>query len=220
LSRELIVAAAVRLLDAEGPDALSMRRLGTELGAGATSLYRHVADRSELVELVVDQAFGEIEVEKEVDPRTWRESVIACARSSRAMILRHPWIAAWLGEVGMAQLGPNVMRLNDAMLAMFWAGGFTPEESDRALGVVMAYVVGVGVTEAAYLSAIRRSGRTEQEWNEKLWPAAGQAAEPYPRLRVVYAGLANKDPRQAREADFAYGLDRILDGFTAARDSE
>jgi AcrR family transcriptional regulator len=217
LSRELIVSAAIRLLDSEGPDALSMRRLGAEVNAGATSLYRHVADRSELIELVVDQAYGEIEVAEQVEPTTWRASVIASAHSARTMILRHPWIASWLGEVGMAHLGPNVMRLNDAMLAMFEAGGFGPEESDRALSVVMAYVVGTGVTEAAYLTAIRRSGCTEDEWNQRLWPAALRAAEPHPRLHRVYAALQAKDPQRSREDDFSFGLDRILDGFIAAR---
>ncbi|WP_435835385.1 TetR/AcrR family transcriptional regulator [Streptomyces avermitilis] len=60
LSREQIVAEALRLLDSEGIDALSMRKLGNRLSAGATSLYRHVANKDELIELAVDEIYGEI----------------------------------------------------------------------------------------------------------------------------------------------------------------
>src|SRR3954449_2777040 len=72
LTRERIVAEAIRLLDDEGLEALSMRTLGQRLGAGATSLYRHVASKDELIELVADEVYGEIEVPEPSDPSSWR----------------------------------------------------------------------------------------------------------------------------------------------------
>ncbi|WP_158893790.1 TetR/AcrR family transcriptional regulator [Amycolatopsis anabasis] len=215
LSRAQIVAEAVRLLDADGLEALSMRKLGTRLDAGATSLYRHVANRDELIELVVDEVYGEIRVPEVADPDNWREPVTACARSVRSMILRHPWIASVLGEVGLSHLGPNVMRLNDRMLALLEAAGFPADEADRAISAIVAYVTGMGISEAAWLTTVARSGQSEREWAERLRPAAERAAEPYPRLRNGFS--AQTSPRRAREEKFDYGLERILDGLETRR---
>jgi AcrR family transcriptional regulator len=218
LTREQIVAEAVALLDAEGMDALSMRRLGARLNAGATSLYRHVANRDELIELVVDEVYGEIQVPKIDDPANWRAATEMCAGSLRAMILRHPWMASTLGQVGLSYLGPNVMWLNDRMLALFEAGGFPAEERSDAIGAVISYVIGIGISEAAWLTMLARSGQTEGEFLATLRPAAEQAAHDYPRLQQTDAsGSWDQDPAAARDRQFQYGLDRILDGLETRR---
>ncbi|MCP3802389.1 TetR/AcrR family transcriptional regulator C-terminal domain-containing protein [Allokutzneria sp. A3M-2-11 16] len=218
LSREQIVAEAVKLLDAEGVEALSMRTLGTRMGTAATSLYRHVTNRDELIEFVVDEVYGEIEVPD--GSEGWRASVTACAGSVRAMILRHPWIASLLGQVGLSYLGPNVMRLNDRMLALFeGAGEFGPVEADKAISAVMAFVIGMGVSEAAWLTSLARSGQDEREWVAELAPAAVKAAEPYPHLRAHVAAGRVDDMRQTRDEHFTYGLNAILDGLQPRRPS-
>ncbi|WP_410659646.1 TetR/AcrR family transcriptional regulator [Amycolatopsis sp. lyj-112] len=214
LSQGQIVAEAVRLLDVEGVDALSMRRLGTALNAGATSLYRHVANRDELIELVVDEVYGEITVSDNEDPAKWREAAVAAAQSVRAMILRHPWVASLLGAVGLSYLGPNVMRLNERLLALFDNAGFLGDESDQAISAVLAYVIGVGTSEAAWLTTLAKSGRSEQEWAEHLRPAVEQASQDYPHQRDRIAQYdAQIDPRKLRDEKFLYGLDRMLDGL-------
>ncbi|WP_328605818.1 TetR/AcrR family transcriptional regulator [Amycolatopsis sp. NBC_00345] len=209
LTRAQIVAEAIRLLDADGLDTLSMRNLGTRLGAGATSLYRHVANKDELIELVVDEAYGELE-----NPAAegWRGTLTAAAHSVRAMVLRHPWMASVLGQVGLSYLGPNVMRLNENLLTALEADGFTLEDADQAVSAVVAYVIGVSTTEAAWLTALARSGRAEAEWIAGLRPAALAAAEPYPRLRTLL-DRADDTPDATREDNFTYGLNRILDGL-------
>ncbi|MGK8521251.1 TetR/AcrR family transcriptional regulator [Nocardia asteroides] len=214
LTREQIVAEAVALLDAEGMEALSMRQLGARLNAGATSLYRHVANRDELIELVVDEVYGEIDVPEIDDPAHWRAATRECARSLRAMILRHPWMASTLGQVGLSYLGPNVMRLNDRMVGLFEAGGFPAQEAGDGIGSVISFVVGIGITEAAYLSMLARSGKTEKEWLAELRPAAEAAAREFPR--VAHESWS-QDPEQVRERKFQYGLDRVLDGLDARR---
>ncbi len=215
LSRELIVSEAVRLLDAEGLDALSMRNLGARLDAGATSLYSHVASKDELIELVVDEVYGEIEVPDPDDPARWREAAIRCARSVRSAILRHPWIVPLLGEAGLAYLGPNTMRLSEHLLALFETAGFPAREADQAGSTVIAYVIGVGTTEAAWLTTLARSGQSERDWIDSLRPAAEQAAQAYPRLREAYTATASADtdPQQTRDENFGYGLERVLDGL-------
>jgi len=74
LTQEQIVGEAIKLLDADGLDALTMRKLGTALGAVATAVYWHVANKEELIELVVDEVYGEIEVPEVSDPSQWREA--------------------------------------------------------------------------------------------------------------------------------------------------
>ncbi|MFQ6397008.1 TetR/AcrR family transcriptional regulator [Nocardia sp. KC 131] len=219
LTREQIVAEAVALLDAEGMEALSMRQLGARLNAGATSLYRHVANRDELIELVVDEVYGEIRVPEINDPAQWRAAAEQCAASHRAMILRHPWMASTLGQVGLSYLGPNVMRLNDRMLALFEVGGFAPVESSDAIGALISYVIGIGISEAAWLTLLARSGQTESELIANLRPAAEQAAHDYPRLRQAdVRGVWDQDPAIARDRQFRYGLDRIMEGLESRRE--
>ncbi|TKK86273.1 TetR/AcrR family transcriptional regulator [Herbidospora galbida] len=159
LNRERIVAEAVRLLDDEGLESLSMRTLAVRLGTAATSLYRHVTSKDELIELVVDELYGELDVP---DPAAeWRAPLAGCARSLRAMILRHPWAASVLGQVGLAELGPNLAHQSARQLALFHAAGFPPGEAERAMDGLLAYVIGMGVSEAAYLSLLVRTGQTE-----------------------------------------------------------
>ncbi|MGW4846676.1 TetR/AcrR family transcriptional regulator [Nocardia brasiliensis] len=218
LTREHIVTAAVALLDAEGMEALTMRQLGARLNAGATSLYRHVANRDELIELVVDEVYGEIRLPTAGDPAAWRAAAAQCADELRAMILRHPWIASTLGQVGLYYLGPNVMRMNARMAEVFAAGGFATEEVSDAIGTLLGYIIGVGITEAAWLSLLARSGQTEPELLASLRPAAERAADEFPQLRATTPDAEwNTDPARIRDKRFAYGLDRVLDGLDARR---
>ncbi len=213
LSRELIVSQAVQLLDAEGTGALSMRHLAARLGAGATSLYSYVASKDDLIELVVDQVYGEIRLPGPGEPADWRQAVARTARSLRQVILRHPWIVSVLGNVGLAYLGPNMMRTSDRVLALLDTAGFAPAEAGHAMKAVAAYVIGTAVSEAAWLTTLAQAGQAEQDWVERLWPTAEQAAQPYPRLRHQYAAQRGQDPEKIRDDAFEYGLQRILDGL-------
>ncbi|QEV19169.1 TetR/AcrR family transcriptional regulator [Streptomyces alboniger] len=204
LSREQIVGEAVRLLDADGLEALSMRKLGTRLDAGATSLYRHVANKDELIELVVDEVYGELAVPAATGPADWRDAAARSAYSLRAMILRHPWVASVLGQVGLIHLGPNVTRMSERMAAVYGAAGFPAEETEQALSTVISYVIGMATSEAAYLSLIARSGRTEREFAASLRGSEQGSGEREP---------GDEDPARAREETFDYGLQRVLDGL-------
>ncbi|MEU2794211.1 TetR/AcrR family transcriptional regulator [Streptomyces sp. NPDC007100] len=215
LSREQIVSTALELLDAEGIEALSMRKLGTRLNAGATSMYSHVANKDELVELVVDEVYGEIAVPEPGAPADWRADVVACSHSMRSAFLRHPWVVSVLGESGVAHLGPNMLRMTDAVLALFENAGFSLQAADRAFNTLVSYIVGISTSEAAHLTALARSGQDEQEWVERLWPAAEQAVSAYPRLRELYAAQRGQSAGGARDDHFDGGLACVLDGIAA-----
>ncbi|MEV0113467.1 TetR/AcrR family transcriptional regulator [Streptomyces sp. NPDC050844] len=207
LSREQIVAEAVRLLDADGLESLSMRKLGTRLDAGATSLYRHVANKDELIELVVDEVYGELDFPA-ADTADWRTAAARSAQSLRAMILRHPWVASVLGQVGLIHLGPNVTRMSERMTSVYATAGFPPDETGQAMRTVIAYVIGMATSEAAYLSLIARSGVSEQEFVQNLPSDKGGDGD----------GDRDGDPQvgnpeRARDEGFDYGLQRVLDGL-------
>ncbi|MEW2418003.1 TetR/AcrR family transcriptional regulator C-terminal domain-containing protein [Streptomyces sp. NPDC046866] len=210
LSRAAIVREAVAVLDAEGVEALSMRKLGARLGAGATSLYRHVATKDELMELAVDEVFGEMPPPDAEGP-DWRAAAARAAESFRATALRHPWLASVLGQAGLAYLGPNLMAYSERLATLVTRAGF-PEPS-RAIDALMAYVIGMSTTEAAWLSTVARSGQSEAEFVARLLPAAQQAAAGHEHLVEGYAAAAAVDPVEIRDTKFAYGLEVVLDGL-------
>jgi len=215
LSRAAIVREAIAMLDAEGVEALSMRKLGARLNAGATSLYRHVANKDELMELAVDEVAAEITVPATV-PTTggadWRAAATKAARSFRDTALRHPWLASVLGQAGLAYLGPNLMSVSEGLAALFIKAGF-PDPSG-AIDAVLSYVIGMSITEAAWLTTVARSGETEAAIVARLLPAARQAAAGYEHLAGAYTMRPpDADPAQVRDAKFANGLDIVLDGL-------
>lgn len=172
-----------------------------------------MANKDELIELVVDEVYGELDVPEVSDPADWRSATGRCAYSLRAMVPGHPWVASVLGQVGLAYLGPNVLRLSERMLAMFDTAGFAANETDRAMSTVLAYVIGVATAEAAYMSMIVRSGQTEQEWMAGLQPSTDQAMADHPRLLEAQAAHRDQDPARVRDENFDYGLQRVLDGL-------
>lgn len=217
LSREQIIGEAVALLDSEGFEALSMRRLGTRLNAGATSLYTHVANKEELLELVVDHVFGEIRLPAEYVADTWREDLMGIASSVRATMLSHPWISVVLSTAGLIYLGPNVMRLSESMLGVLETAGFSGDVTDRASNAIFAYLIGSGTTEAAMLTTVARSGLTEQQWMEQIMATSVEMSKPYPRLHKRYLAYLDIDSAKARDDVFDHEIGLILDGLAARR---
>ncbi|MFE2109734.1 TetR/AcrR family transcriptional regulator [Kitasatospora sp. NPDC059463] len=213
LSREAIVREAIAMLDAEGAEALSMRKLGARLNAGATSLYRHVATKDELIELAVDEVFGEIPVP---DPGAsdWRADVFATCDAFRATTLRHRWLGSVIGQAGLVYLGPNLITVSERMAALFSAAGF-PEPS-RAIDTVLSFVLGMSTTEAAFLTTVQRSGQSEAEFIARLMPSAQEAVAGHEFLAGAFAEAeanAATDPAVLRHEKFSYGLNVILDGL-------
>ncbi|MFC5754750.1 TetR/AcrR family transcriptional regulator [Actinomadura rugatobispora] len=213
LGRDQIVDAALGLLDAEGLAGLSMRRLGTRLNAGATSVYWHVANKDELLELALDRVMGEVTVPDPAE-RGWREAAAGYARGLRAMIHRHPWTVTLFGDRPM--LGPNAARALDETLAVFAHAGFTGHDLEYAWSLVVDYVVGAAGSEAGRHAA--QTGTTAADWMHSLGPYLARMDAERPRLaahiRDIWSG---DDTENILEARFAFGLETVLDGLEARR---
>ncbi len=120
ITREAIVDTALALIDRDGVDALSMRRVAEALGTGPASLYWHVGNKEELLDLVFDRVIGELDV-PEPDPARWREQTKDFARQMRAVLLRHRDLVRI--SLGRFPMGPNGLRLTDDLLGVMRASG-------------------------------------------------------------------------------------------------
>lgn len=138
------MAAAIRLMDAEGFDALSMRRLAEELGTGAASLYWHVGSKDGLLDLVFDELIGEVSV-PDPDPPRWREQVKDLARAQRASTLRHPYVVRL--SIGRIPMGPNALVLSERAIAILRAGGLPPRLAVRGSLLLISTVNGFTIDE-------------------------------------------------------------------------
>ncbi|WP_371518038.1 TetR/AcrR family transcriptional regulator [Kitasatospora sp. NBC_01300] len=217
LSRTQIVAEALAILDSDGIEALSMRKLGARLNAGATSMYTHVANKDELLALIVDEVFGKVLIPSvaDTDPTDWRIALAECADSVRETVLRHPWMVSVLGDLGLVYFGPNWMRLSEALLTFLEAAGFTATEANDAMGVLLGYVIGTASVESAWLSTLARHGRNEQGWMDEFLPAVIEATRDFPRLHRLYTTDVDEATEGSRDSGFANGVRLILDGIEA-----
>jgi AcrR family transcriptional regulator len=207
LDRERIVAAAIRLADADGMHTLSMRSVATELGVGTMSLYHHVPGKNELIDLMVDTALGTARW-PEHPSGDWRADLRQIAMEARALFLRHPW--ALNLRVSGPLLGPNLLRLTDVTLAVLDPFGLPSAQLNALVGAVNAYVTGAVRNELAVTETIRSSGMTQDEWQATAAPYIERVAASgeYPMFtRHVLDG----EHLSAEEA-FFFGFDRLLDG--------
>jgi AcrR family transcriptional regulator len=204
ITREAIVDAALRLLDQDGLDQLSMRRLADELGTGAASLYWHVGSKDGLLDLVLDRVIGELEV-PDPDPERWQEQVKQIARAQRAGILRHRDIVRI--SLGRIPLGPNALEHSERVLAIIRAGGVPDDLAVVGHHLLIATVNGFTLDET-----------TPPDPGD--WPDAANAvgdyieslpADRYPNLREVADQFSAGD----RDEAFELLLDLFVDGLAA-----
>ncbi|MEU8226444.1 TetR/AcrR family transcriptional regulator [Kribbella sp. NPDC048915] len=210
LSREQIATAAMAILDTEGLAGLSMRKLAAKLGSGATSLYWHVPTKDDLIDLLIDEVWGEIDV-PDPDLAGWRAGALLFGHSLRAAVLRHPW----LPEVMYTRpsIGPNAMALGERGLVLFGAAGFPEHEVDLAMSSVMSYVLGTVSAEVATREMARKSGRPEDAWVEDLRKQAETVAENYPGMQKSVRRRTAVTLDEGLTTNFVFGLDALLDGL-------
>lgn len=206
LTRDQIVRAALELLDAEGLEALSMRKLGAKLGAGATSLYWHVANKDELLELAYDEIWGDMPV-PDPDTAGWKDTASAFAHGMRQAILSHPWAAGLIGR--MPAIGPNSLRAGDRLRRALVLAGFRGMDQDYAGSAITAYVIGTTIPEVAWRSMSQAAGYD----TESIREIVKMAAADYPDLVARTEHLAGLDERAVREVNFDFGLLCVLDGL-------
>jgi len=211
-SRAQITEAAVRIADAEGLEAATMRRIAAEIGAGAMSLYRYVPSRDDLIMLIADRLMGEIDVEG-MPSGDWRADLTRYAHGMRAMWLRHPWIATV--HRSLLGLGPNQLRLIERVMGAL-DSHVGIDENLSLMAILNGYVEGAVREEVGSAEEIRRSGLSESEWMARSYPRVQQLLKSgdYPVFtKIVEEG---RQAHLSREDQFRYGLERVLDCIAAA----
>ncbi|MEU7138361.1 TetR/AcrR family transcriptional regulator [Nocardia sp. NPDC046473] len=201
-----IIGAAVELLDAEGLESLSMRKIGAKLDAGATSLYWYVANKDELLEWVLDEFWGMVEV-PDPDEAPWREVLTTFAYNFRDTLRAHPWGATLIGQ--LPSMGPNALRLTDRLRRAYVRAGFQGVDIYLASGTVMSYVLGVVTPEIAWTKTY---GSVDINRDEILQMMEA-VTEDYPEMMADYREASPTNPAAARAMAFDFGLLCLLDGL-------
>ncbi|MET7771026.1 TetR/AcrR family transcriptional regulator [Nocardia sp. NPDC005366] len=208
LRRDQIVTAAVAILDADGLPALSMRKLGTKLDAGATSLYWYVANKDELLELALDEFWGTLD-SAEPGQVSWREVITTFAYGFRAALHAHPWAASLIGQ--LPSIGPNALRLTERLRRAFIEAGFTGTDIYLASSVVISFVLGQIIPELAWAHTF---GDDEPD-REELLDDLVEVARDYPEMIADFRATAQVNPGVARAMAFDFGLCCVIDGLDA-----
>ena len=155
LSRDVIVEAALRLLDRDGSPGFSMRRLADELGVGAGAIYWHVENKEQLLQLVFDRVIADLAM-PEPDPKGWREQIKQAARDEREMMTRHPGIAQL--SFGRIPLGPNAVRYMEWHLSILRAGGLSDRVAALAGDMLFLYISAFSFEECLGLAVADGGG--------------------------------------------------------------
>jgi AcrR family transcriptional regulator len=210
LSSSLVLQQAVALADEGGLDAFSMRALAQELGVVPMAIYKHVANKEELLDGMVDIVFGEIELPPaDLD---WRTAMRRRAISTREALKRHSWA---IGMMESRKPGPANLRNHNAVMGCLRTAGFPFALAIHAYSIQDAYIYGFALQEKDLAFETPDSaGRAARRRAETI----GAALENYPYLVEVATKLPESGYDNAVE--FAWGLELILDGLERLRHTD
>jgi AcrR family transcriptional regulator len=206
LSRERILAAALELVDEQGIDALSMRKLGQALGYEAMSLYNHVANKDDLLDGILDLVLAEMEPP---DPAGGMAAIRNSSISAHEALTRHPWAAALL--MSPARIRPARLHFMNALLSALREAGFSAEITYTAYHVLDAHIIGFSLWASTHGSIPADIGDI-RPFLDRVLPA-----ETYPHLHEH--GMQHLEDGPHHEVPtFEYALDLLLDGLERSRD--
>ncbi|MEU6912497.1 TetR/AcrR family transcriptional regulator [Streptomyces olindensis] len=202
---ERIVATALRIVEEEGSDALSMRTLAQRLGSGTATLYRHFDNRAALVAHVVDRMFGSVELNgDELRTMGWERALRTVAHTMFDALARHRNAARLLVE--RIPMGPNAMALRERCVAVLLDSGFPPRVAAYAYATLARYVLGFAVQVNGHGGAGQaddaESAAVFQSVDPDLFPAT-----------VTVAGVMPVPI----EDEFSFGLELLISGLARLR---
>lgn len=201
-TRQEIARAALEIVDRDGLDALTMQRVAEAVGAGTMTVYGYVRSKEELLDAMVDAAVED--VEPPPGKGSWRQQLHDLAHVAHDMLTRHPALV----QIRLRQpvLRPESLRFGEAVLRILHEAGFESREATQAFRLLFTFVFGfAGLSPEQSAEAARR---------EAAAAIAGLPAEQFPHLT---GAAAEASMAMAGEAQFEYGLERILDGLEARR---
>jgi len=202
------VQTALQLLDREGLDGLSMRRIAEQLDTGAASLYWHVGSKDGLLDLIFDQLIGEVEV-PQPEPARWREQLMEVARAGRAMILRHRDVVRI--SIGRIPMGPNALQVSEGIFGILRAGGIPDQLAVTAHHLLFAIINGFTLDETTELGVEVEGPPDEQTANAARDYIAELPQERFPNLRAVAPYFHYADNDQS----FELLIHLFVDGLSA-----
>ncbi|MFG2606870.1 TetR/AcrR family transcriptional regulator [Streptomyces sp. NPDC048514] len=217
LDRERITEVSVRLLDAEGLEKFSMRRLAGELNVTAMSLYWYVDTKDDLLELALDAAFGELGLPDPGDAREdWREQLRALATDYRALLVRHPWLSPLAGRY--LNIGPNSLAFSRVVQRVVRRAGLPAHGVMGAIAAVFQFVYGYGTIEGHFSARIESTGLSPDEYFEQAMTLASEdpgAAEVMAESKELMAARGGDTVAEMLERDFTFALDLLIAGIEA-----
>jgi AcrR family transcriptional regulator len=200
LSLERIVATAVELLDAQGVDGLTMRRLADRLGSGAMSLYWHVDSKEEVFDLALNSVLAYRGSPRTVEPLDWRSDVVLMLEDWRACMLRHPWSASLLPR---RALGRNMLGRLELLSKTLSRAGVADADLNVAIWSLWNYVMGATITRGSFELSDDDRAAAQLRLTE--------LSEHYPTIERTRLLLDND-----WDGAFRKGLDFLLDGLSPA----
>ena len=208
LNRERVLRAAVGLADAGGFSSLTMRKLGEELGVEAMSLYNHVANKSDLLDGMIDFVFGEIDLPG--GETGWRAAMRTRAISARDVLARHPWAVGLMES--RTSPGPATLHHHDAVLGVLRTAGFSIELAAHAYSALDSYIYGFALQAPSLPFGDGEEAAAEVTQAIMARFTSGQ----YPHLTELAVEHVMR-PGYDYANEFEFGLDLILDGLDRAR---
>jgi AcrR family transcriptional regulator len=207
LSKERVLRAALELADRGGSEAVSMRKLGQELGVDAMSLYNHVQDKNDILDGIVDVVVGEIDITPA--DADWKTALRDLIQGARTVMLRHPWAPSVIEA--RPDPGSATLRYMDAVMRILRDGGFSLPLAHHALHVLGSRILGFNQD----LFDDADSGQTP----EMAALVARQMAEQFPHLGELALAASHEGGLGGCDDDveFAFGLNLILDGLDRQR---
>ncbi|MGW4224005.1 TetR/AcrR family transcriptional regulator [Streptomyces bauhiniae] len=217
LDRDRITATSVALLDAEGLDRFSMRRLAGELNVTAMSLYWYVDTKDDLLELALDTVFGELLLPDPEDTAAdWREQLRTLATEYRAMMVRHPWLSPIAGR--FLNIGPHSLAFSRAVQRVVGRAGLPAHGVTGAISAVFQFVYGYGTIEGHFHARIADTGLSADEYFQQSLTVASEVAGTSEVLKESYALMAARGGDTVQEMldrDFVFALDLLVAGIEA-----
>jgi AcrR family transcriptional regulator len=196
------------VLDREGADGLSMRRIAEELGCGAGAIYWHVENKEQLIQLLFDKVIGEFPL-PEVEPERWREQVKEAARAERDVMRQHPGLAAL--SFGRIPVGPNAIRFFEWHLSLL-RSGLSDGVAALAGDLIHLYVGAYAYEDWVGLQAPTGTDVTAEDFIGQMRDyMASLPPDRFPNLTALATEFTTGGPDER----FEFGLDVLLDGLVA-----
>src|SRR6266498_970131 len=205
LTRERIIRAALRIMDEEGLEAVSMRRIGRELGVEAMSLYNHVQDKEDILDSICEAVLSEFRIP---NADGWTEGARLAAHEYRRLLLAHPTVITLMTERKRPFTNAESLRAYEFALEVFRTAGLSEEDSVKAFHVFGGYILGFVSMELGLMVGgpdDEAHAQAHQEMARLL------ASADLPRMREAMPHFMNCD----LEAQFEFGLDLLIEGIRA-----